>query len=370
MMSRPFALFAPLSSAAPAVFAVTLGLAALGTGCKKPAPEAVAKKEELAPVKVGVQPVREGDVPRFLTITGSLLAERDSDVAADSTGKVLQTPIERGAFVKQGQLLAQLDTRSAGISAREAQSSAALASAQADIAKSDCERAEKLYKGGAMSEADHDKAMAACKQTALSVEVAQARRETAAKMLGDATIRAPFSGLVVERYVDVGEYVRPDTKVARIVTIDPLRVQLAVPELGASQVKDGSDVRFQVAAFPDEVFLAKVKFVSPALREQTRDLVVEASIGNADGRLRPGMFATVKLALPRGKGLVVPKAAVKTDGAASRLYVVKDGKLEQRVVELGEADGEAVEVKKGVAGGEQVVSPWSADARDGAEALL
>ena len=105
MKSRPFAPFAPLSlaaPAAPALFAVTLGLAALGTGYKKPAPEAVAKKEELAPVKVGVQAVREGEVPRFLTITGSLLAERDSDVAADSTGKVLQTPIERGAFVKQG----------------------------------------------------------------------------------------------------------------------------------------------------------------------------------------------------------------------------------------------------------------------------
>jgi RND family efflux transporter MFP subunit len=194
-------------------------------------------------------------------------------------------------------------------------------------------------------------------QSYRSLEAARARVALARKAMSDTAVRAPFSGLVAERTASVGDYVTRGTPVATVVRIDPLRVELTVPEQAMSRVQVGQPVRLSVDAYPGETFTATVRFVSPALRSDQRALVVEAVARNADGRLKPGLFATASIGQSSSQpALLVPASAVETVAGTSRLYVVKDGRAEERIVTLGDAVGERVEITTGVSAGEVVAA--------------
>jgi membrane fusion protein (multidrug efflux system) len=180
-------------------------------------------------------------------------------------------------------------------------------------------------------------------------------------------VRAPFPGLVSERYVSVGEYVMPSTKVAHIVDIDPLRLELTIPEQNMSAVHEGQEVSFQVGAFPDRTFTGVVHYIGPAVRATTRDLVFEAMVSNKDKLLRPGLFATAQLDVGKQKLPVVPRSAIKTDGDTSRLYAVVEKHVEERIVQLGPVAGDVVGVLKGVNAGERIVAKPTDEISDGVE---
>src|SRR4029453_11284642 len=137
-------------------------------------------------------------------------------------------------------------------------------------------------------------------QSFRSLDAARARVALAKKALADTAVRAPLTGLVVERVVSVGDYVTKGAKVATVVRIDPLRVELTVPEQQVALIKVGQQVRLTVDAYPGEEFAATIKFVSPALRSDQRALTVEAVALNKDGRLKPGLFATALVHQPGG----------------------------------------------------------------------
>jgi membrane fusion protein, multidrug efflux system len=140
------------------------------------------------------------------------------------------------------------------------------------------------------------------------------------------------------------------------VNIDPLRVELTVPEQYLGQVRAGQAVRLSVDAYPDTIFNAKVRFVSPALQTNQRALTVEAVAPNADGRLKPGLFATALLQRPDPQpALLVDASAVETVAGTSRVYVVNGEKVEERIVTLGERVGNRIELATGVKSGERVV---------------
>ena len=120
------------------------------------------------------------------------------------------------------------------------------------------------------------------------LEAARARVALARKAVADTGVRAPFTGVVAERAVSVGDYVTRGTRVATVVSVDPLRVELTIPEQSVSLVKEGQPVRLTVDAYPGQEFVARVRFVSPALRADQRSLMVEAVVPNSDGRLKPG----------------------------------------------------------------------------------
>ena len=188
-------------------------------------------------------------------------------------------------------------------------------------------------------------------------KAARARVALANKSLADTAVRAPFSGLVAERAVSVGDYVTKGARVATVVSIDPLRVELTVPEQAIAQVKVGQPVRLSVDAYPGVEFAATVRFVSPSVRVDQRALTVEAVAPNKDGRLKPGLFATalIQLGAP-APALTVPGSAVETVSGTSRVFVVKDGKAEERIVTLGEKVGDRVEVTSGLTNGDVVAA--------------
>jgi RND family efflux transporter MFP subunit len=300
-------------------------------------------------------------MPRTLALTGQLIAGQQADVAANAAGQVLHTFVERGDYVKAGATLAQLDLRSAALTAQEAQANVDVATAQQQLADSECTRAQGLFDKGAISKDELDRITSSCKTSATGVDAAKLRVQMASQSMGDATIRAPFDGQIAERWVSLGEYVMPPTRVVTLVQVDPLRLQLSVPEAEVSKIAMGQEVDFAVQAFPGEKFPATVKFIGPSVSSMNRALVIEALVANADKKLHPGMFATASLALPDEASPAVPKTAVREN----HVFVVTDGKVKERLVQTGaERDG-WVAVTDGLAAGDKVVSNPGADVQDG-----
>src|SRR5438045_2485711 len=191
---------------------ITAPLLLLAAGCKHPSAEtSKGPPDSSAPIAVKQVPAREVTVPRVLMLSGSLIGTEEADVAAGAAGKVLATYVERGAVVRKGAVLVKLDARTASAQAEEAAAQVDSLKAQEEQARLDCARTEQMFAKGAISKADHDRALTACKTTRFQVAAAQARRALTAEALHDTEIRAPFSGMVVERFVSAGEYVRPDS---------------------------------------------------------------------------------------------------------------------------------------------------------------
>jgi membrane fusion protein (multidrug efflux system) len=175
-----------------------------------------------------------------------------------------------------------------------------------------------------------------------------------------------LAGLVAERLVSVGDYVTRGARVATVVRIDPLRVELTVPEQHVSLVKVGQQVRLTVDAYPGEEFAATVKFVSPSLRSDQRALTVEAIAANGDARLKPGFFATALVRQPdAAPALLVPATAVETVAGTSRVYAVKDNRIEERIVTLGEKLEAKIEITSGVAKGDVIATEPKGRLSDG-----
>jgi membrane fusion protein, multidrug efflux system len=317
-------------------------------------------------VRVQTAAATERPMPRYLTLTGTLRASAESDIAADATGKVVQTLSERGQPVRRGQLIAILDSRTAALAATAAEAQSKAAQSQLEQARRDCERVKHLLDTGAISQAEYDRQTAQCTSQQWSAAAAEAQGKSATKMLGDTSIRAPFDGVIGERYVNVGQYVQPSTRVASIYNPNPLRLELTVPEASLGAIQPDVPVVFTVIAFGDQSFSGQVKFISPNVRESTRDLVVEAVVPNGDGRLKPGMFAVARVLLDSPSTPVVPSAALVRDDTGARLFVVVGQQVQERFVQLGETVDDAVAVVSGIKAGERLVLRPGVDLHDGA----
>lgn len=337
----------------PLLFWAALALA--GASCKRQTTEAVDTEKDKPAVSVQTEVVTAIQVPRALRLTGTLRGHREVDLAANASGRVLSTAIERGAQVKPGQVIATLDVRAASLSAGEARAQAQSMRAQQEQAQAECDRYEKLKGKGAISDLEYQQKVTLCRTLPLSTEAALARADLAAQNVGDGVIRAPFAGVVAERFIEVGQFVRQDSKVATLVAVDPIRLELSVPEADVSRVREGAELSFSVAAEPGRRFTGKVRFLSGVIRKDTRDLVVEALVENPERRLMPGMFADAELAVGTLELPSVPKKAIFTQSEQPRVFVVVDGRLEERVLALGAPLGERVSVTRGVGVGDRVV---------------
>lgn len=350
-----------------------LMLSAAGAGCgrsssavENPAPGS-KPTQATAPIAVKVAPVREVKVPRTLTLSGSLIGAEEAQVAAGAAGKVLATYVERGSVVKKGAVLVRLDSRAVAAQAQEAAAQLESLKVQQAQAMLDCQRNEQMFAKGAVSRADHDRARSQCETTKWTVSAAEARKLLSAEALRDSEIRAPFTGMVVERFVTAGEYVRPDSRVVTLVDVDSLRVELTVPEADVAQIRQGMTVEFSTAAVGDTAHRGRVRYIGPSVRKQTRDAVVEALVDNAGHDLRPGMFVTARLSLGEQSLPAVPEAAVRADGSLRHVFLIQGGRVEDRLIQVADTRNGLVAVASGVKPGEQVVAELTPEVHDGAQ---
>jgi membrane fusion protein, multidrug efflux system len=367
-----------------------------------------AAPPEPTPVSIRAAQVESRSIDRFLRVTGSLAADEQADVAAETGGRVIGTPVERGTRVTAGAVLIRISPAEADATLREADANAAQlearlglaagqtfdavrvpdvlnAKASLDWAEAEFSRIKALLDQKVVSQAEYEQrltqvqaarqqyqaALNAAQQSFRSLQAARARVDLARKSAADTVVRAPFSGIVAERLVSTGDYVTRGMKIATVVRIDPVRVELTVPEQYLSLVTVGQLVRLTVDAYPEEVFTAKVRFVSPALKKDQRALTVEAVAQNADNRLKPGLFATALLQQPAAApALLVPASAVETVAGTSRVYVIAGTKVEERIVTIGEKLGDRLELASGVKPGERVAANPRGKLADGARVQL
>jgi RND family efflux transporter MFP subunit len=357
-----------------------------------------------APIAIAAGPAESRRIDRYLRVTGSLLADEQAEVSAEAAGRVVETPVERGTRVSQGALLARVSAAETSAQLQEAEANAAqiearlgLAEGQAfdatrvpdvrnaraalDLAEAEFRRIGSLLEQKVVSQSEYDQrntqveasrqqyqmAQNVAEQSYRSLESARARVALARKALADTAIRAPFAGLVAERAVSIGDYVTRGARVATVVRVDPLRIEMTVPEQSVSLIKVGQPVRLTVDAYPGEEFTATIRFVSPSLRTDQRALTVEAIAPNPDGRLKPGLFATASIKQPESAAaILVPASAVETVSGTSRVYVVRNDKAEERIVTTGEVVGTQVEITSGLKQGELIASEPKGRIVDGA----
>lgn len=384
-----------------AVLSVATVIAAgCGAGSK---PAAAASSP--APVEITAATAREQSVNRVFRVTGTLTAAEEADVAAETTGRVTGTPVERGSRVAEGAPLITLSQVEAQAAASDAEASVAqlearlaiepgvpfsidqvpeVAAARAtrDLAEAEFGRIRSLLDQKVVSQAEFDQrrtqveatnnqyraARNGAQQQFRMLEGAKARLALSRKSLGDTIVRAPFGGIVMDRKVSVGDFVTRGTKVATVVKIAPLRVELTVPEQSAGLIAAGQTVRLQVDAFPGRYFEGQVRFISPAFRPDQRALTIEAIVPNPDDALKPGMFAAAEVMLPSSSpSVVVPTTAVTTVAGMSHVFVVRGANVEQRMITAGLTLGPVIEVLQGLSAGETVATSQVQALADGVQ---
>jgi len=359
-----------------------------------------------APQAIAVAAVAavEQPIARFIRASGTLTAEEEAEVAAETPGRVVSAPVELGTRVAAGAELIRLSAAETEAQLKEAEANAAQIEARlglaADraldvdavpevrnakatyaLAESEFGRIKSLLDQNVVSQSEfeqrrtqmdaarqqHEAARNGAAQLYQSLLGARARIALARKAFADTVVRAPFNGVIAQRLVSVGDYVTKGMKVAVVVRVNPLRVRLTIPEQFMAAIGVGQPVGFIVDAYPGRQFEGRVRYVSPALQADQRALTVEAVVPNATGELKPGLFATARIEQPaRTPGIVVPAAAVQTTGGTSRVFVVTGDRVEERIVTTGQLIGDSIEITKGLNAGERVATKNLARLTDGA----
>jgi RND family efflux transporter MFP subunit len=197
-------------------------------------------------------------------------------------------------------------------------------------------------------------------QARAGVATAETQVDQARKAITDTIVYAPISGFVAERNSDLGEYITPNTpnsKVATIVRTAVLRLRIDIPEQSIGKVAVGQGISAQVSAYPDRNFAGRIVRILPSLNATSRTLTVEAEVENSGGLLKPGQFATVRITQSNPTpAVMVPTSAVRTEGEINKVFVVKDGMANERLVQLGFLENEMIEVKQGVQENETVAT--------------
>lgn len=359
-----------LRSSLTAALAATIAVAALAS-CKKGSSDAPAKAPPPPPIKVVTEVATAEETPDVITLTGTAIADERSEVTADTQGKVLAVMVERGQKVKMGDPLLRLDTRSASLGAREAQANLAAARAQRQLAEEECKRAQALYEKGAITKSQYEREQTSCTAALQQVAAAEARTALIIKGVADGIVRAPFTGEVSAKNVSNGEWVNPGKPLLTLIDVDPLRVELSVPETLVSKIAIGKDVKLASVAYPDQLFTAKITRVGGEITAQARSLTVEAAVDpvkEGSPKLVPGMFVEARVEVSKTKRAVVSDKAVVRRGKSWRVFVAtKDNKIEERVVQRG-ADPRPgfVAIAAGLKEGEKVVTSPDDKVVDGA----
>jgi RND family efflux transporter MFP subunit len=369
-------------------------IGAVSLAACNPAVDANRASTEAVAVSVSAVAAIEQPIKRFIRVSGTLTAQEQAQVAAEVAGRIIATPVERGSRVAANADLVRIAAAEGEAQVQEAQANAAQIEARLGItagdafsvervpevanalatlqlSKTEFERARMLHGQQLLSQAEFDQRKAQTEAHERQYEVARngalqqyqallgarARVTLAQKALADTIVRAPFAGVVGERFVSVGDYVTRGTKVASVMRVDPLRVELTVPEQYVSAVATGRAVTFEVDAYPGETFTGQVRYVSPSLAADTRALTIEAVVPNAASRLKPGFFATALIEqATMVPGVLVPATAVRTVSGTARVFVVNGDRVEERIVTVGAAEGDRVEISTGLKAGEQVVA--------------
>jgi membrane fusion protein (multidrug efflux system) len=324
------------------------------------------------PIPVTVTSVASVDVEDRIEATGQLLAVEQAEIAAEVGGRITEIVVGEGRPVEADVAVLTIDPERRTLEVDRARARADEARAALREQERERARVKELRDRKVASQTQLDQAETALALARARLLAAEADLGVAERALRDATVRAPFAGLIAERFVSRGEYVTPGQKLFDLVSLDPIDVEFRLTEVESSRAALGQTVAVRVAPFPDEVFEGRVTVVSPIIDEKSRTLRVKARIGNADRRLRPGLFARIDLGVAKRSGVaMIPEEAVlqRADGPVV-FRLAADDRAERVVIETGAHHDHRVEVTRGLRPGDVIVTRGQFRLTDGQRVAL
>lgn len=293
-------------------------------------------------------------------------------IAAEIAGRVTELSVEEGASVAEGDVVIRIDPERRRLDLAAAQARLAQARANLRQETNKVERVRKLRSENISSVERLEEAETALLLAQSAVRAEEAAVGVARRALEDASVAAPFAGLVARRSVELGEFVQPGTELFELVSMTPLDVVFNLPELDSQRIQVGQHVTVGVAAPADQRFDAVVTFIAPTVDPATRTLRIKAEIDNAAGLLRPGLFARVMVGTDQRRSvLMVPEEAVVQREGGAWIFRIEDGNRVRRVqVETGTQSQGRIEVRGGVAAGDRVVRRGHGGLADGMEVVV
>ncbi len=300
--------------------------------------------------------------PNTLNAIGTVAAVQGVTVSADLPGVVDRIAFDSGKTVEKGDVLVQLDTR-------QEQAQLAGGESQLELARLNHERMQSLVKQDAVSRAEYDTAAATQKQ-------AEARIGEIRATIERKTIRAPFTGVLGIRQVNLGQYLTGGDPVVPLQSLNPIYVNFAVPQQEAAEMRIGRTVHISVDERGNGEFSGRVSAVDSVVNQTTRNVQVQATLANPAGKLRPGMFVQAQVVLGDARNVIaLPTSAINYAPYGDSVFVVSDMKnpqgqsyrgVRQQVVKLGASRGDQVAVLSGINAGEEIVSSGVFKLRNGA----
>ena len=346
----------------------TLIIGALGFVKFRQIQTAIAEGAAFQPPPEAVTTVVAGHEswPSTLAAIGTLAAVQGVTVSADLAGIVDHIAFDSGKGVQAGDVLVRLDTR-------QEQAQLAAVEAERDLARVNFDRMQSLVDQGAISRADYDRAAAEQKQT-------EARVGEIRATIDRKTIRAPFSGILGIRQVNLGQYLDGGDPVVPLQALHPIYVNFGVPQQQAGQVRMGHTVRVSTDDLAGVEFSGRVTAIDSVVDEATRNVQIQATVPNLAGKLRPGMFVQAEVRLGATRSIItLPASAISYAPFGDSVYVVTDLKdpngqtyrgVRQQFVKLGGARGDQIAVLAGVNPGDEVVTSGVFKLRNGAAVLI
>ena len=301
------------------------------------------------PEAITTEKVELREWPQSLRAVGEVRERTGVQVSTELGGIITKIAFESGQKVNQGDLLIELDR-----SNEEAQIKSAEAALR--LAEINLKRSRELLAERAISESEFDTAEA-------TADEAQARVEALQATIAKKTIRAPFTGRLGIRLVNLGQYLNPGSKIVGIQDLSTVYAYFTLPQRYLAQVAEGQRVELSTDAYPDDIFVGELFAIEPSVDRSARQIEMLGIFQNADERLRPGMYAEVEVIMPEPKQVVaVPRPAIYYQSYGNTIFVVKPAEegqglvVEERMVRLGQSRGDYVEVLNDLEAGETVAT--------------
>jgi membrane fusion protein (multidrug efflux system) len=297
----------------------------------------------------------------YIQVVGSLAAVAGIEVSSEVAGQVSTINFKSGEWVKQGDLLLELDSQTD-------QAQLKGLAAERTLGRLNFERVAKLVKERSVSKSDYDEARA-------TLDAADARVAGQQALIDKKRIRAPFDGRLGIRRVDLGEYLSPGSAIVPLDQLDPIYADFTLPERDLARVSNGQLVEVRVQAYADRTFKGEIIAIDPGVNAGTRSFRLRAQLANPEQLLRPGMFADVRVQLPERDGVItIPDTAISYAPYGDSVFVIEQKETGQvvsrRPIQTGDSRNGRVSVLSGLAEGEQVVSAGHNKLRNGQVVII
>lgn len=331
-------------------------------GCK--GKQKAVKKDK--PANVRVEAVIKKKIMPFIDSLGTLNPHEKVVVSSEIEGKLTSVMADAGTVVKKGMLLVRIDDKDLSLEVEKSQAGLRQAEVTLSNTRLEFERKKSLFEDKLITTQQFDDVLMRLALSEAELKKAETALSIARQRLSKTKIISPISGIIEDKMVSMGDYVRPGTGLFTVVQTDPIRLNFTVPEKDIARLRLGQEVIFSIDAIHGNELKGRLSIIYPSLDEKTRTLKVEARVSNPEGVLKPGLFARVMLYTGKAKdALLIPATALLYEEDRTKVFVVEDEKAKQRHVKIGQRHGDLIEVLEGIGKDDKVITVGQQALMDG-----